>query len=205
MGSEEADSFYHLQLTYCREVNKVAAGHALSPHVLWTMTLQGCVAADITYTTVHAHHELLARSRTVSCGVLVWASSWKPWLLLHRGSTEATSWLCYMKLCRGSLMVMLWLLCQPGENKCVFSSLWVLVSASSLLAHALPTLGSGNSADSVNSETVGAVSRISWTHVLYIIYLNGNTNNKKFSQRVKGRTKYMTVMLFLMNPWKLNI
>ena len=97
-------------------------------------------------------------------------------------------------------MAPLWLLHQPGENKCVFISLWLLVPASSLLAHTLPTLGAGNSADSVNSRTVGAVSRSSRTHVLYIIYLNENTNSKKFPQRVKGRTKCLTVMLFLMSP-----
>ena len=41
--------------------------------------------------------------------------------------------------------------------------LWLLESPSSLLAHALPTLGSGNSVDSVNRETIGPVSRISNT------------------------------------------
>ena len=65
-----------------------------------------------------------------------------------------------MKLCYGSVMVVLRQLRQPGENRCIFSSLWLLVSASSLLAHKLPTLGSGNSAGSVISKTNGTVNRM---------------------------------------------
>ena len=38
--------------------------------------------------------------------------------------------------------------------------LWLLASSSSLLAGALPTLGSVNNADSVNSKTIGALSRM---------------------------------------------
>ena len=48
---------------------------------------------------------------------------------------------------------------QPGENKCVCRSYGPF-----LLAHALSTsLGSAKSADSVNSETVGVMSRNSDT------------------------------------------
>ena len=39
--------------------------------------------------------------------------------------------------------------------------LWLLQSSSSLLAHALTTLGSANSVHSVNSKIVGTMSRIS--------------------------------------------
>ena len=38
--------------------------------------------------------------------------------------------------------------------------LWLLASSSSLLAHALPTLGSANSVDTVNSKTIGAMNRM---------------------------------------------
>ena len=43
--------------------------------------------------------------------------------------------------------------------------LWLLTSSSSLLAQALPTLGSMNSADSMNGKTVGIMNRISDTHI----------------------------------------
>ena len=38
--------------------------------------------------------------------------------------------------------------------------LWLFESHSSLLAHALPTLGSVNSVATVNSNTVGVMNRI---------------------------------------------
>ena len=41
--------------------------------------------------------------------------------------------------------------------------LWLLKSSSSLLACALPTVGSANSVDSVSSETAGVMNRISDT------------------------------------------
>ena len=43
--------------------------------------------------------------------------------------------------------------------------LWLLTSSSSLLAQALPTLGSMNSADSMNGKTVGIMNRISDTYI----------------------------------------
>ena len=43
--------------------------------------------------------------------------------------------------------------------------LQVLKSPSSLLAHALPTLGSVIGANSVNSETIGIVNRISGIYI----------------------------------------
>ena len=36
------------------------ASQALSPHILCMMTLHDYVTAEITYSTVHAHHEVLA-------------------------------------------------------------------------------------------------------------------------------------------------
>ena len=43
-------------------------------------------------------------------------------------------------------------------------ALQLLVSSSRLLAHALPTPGSVNSANSVNSKTTGIKNRVSDTH-----------------------------------------
>ena len=50
---------------------------------------------------------------------------------------------------------MLKLPCQPG-----LQFLQLLEFPSSLLAHALPTLGSANSEDSVNSKTTGVRNRM---------------------------------------------
>ena len=56
----------------------------------------------------------------------------------------------------------LWLPCQPGKNKRVCSSYGSSsLLPASLLAYALPTVGSANSVDSVKSKTTGTVSRIS--------------------------------------------
>ena len=59
------------------------------------------------------------------CCMPVWASPWKPWLLLHWGYIGATWWLLYkviVWLCYGYFMVMhwllLWLLHHPGESLC---------------------------------------------------------------------------------------
>ena len=94
-----------------------------------------------------------------------------------------TSWLCYMRLCFGYIMVtlwlLLWLLHQQGERLCyschaiqerinVSAVPRLLKSSSRVLARTVPTLGSANSADSVNSETTGAVSRISDTVCMLI-------------------------------------
>ena len=49
---------------------------------------------------------------------------------------------------------------QPGENKGL-QILQILASSSSLLAQALPTLGSVNSANNVSSKTIGIMNRIS--------------------------------------------
>ena len=51
------------------------------------------------------------------------------------------------------------------EEKCL-QFLWLLEFSSGLLTHALPTLGSVNSVDSVNSKTVGVRNRI-W-HWLFL-------------------------------------
>ena len=77
----------------------------------------------------------------------------------------ATSWLCYDYIMAASMAAasarreaVLKLPCQPG-----LQFLQLLEFPSSLLAHALPTLGSANSVNCVSSKTIGAVSRISDT------------------------------------------
>ena len=55
---------------------------------------------------------------------------------------------------------MLWLPCQPGEIRLCLQVLRLLESPSSLLAGALPALGSASSADNVNSKTIGIVGSI---------------------------------------------
>ena len=57
--------------------------YAFFTHVLQTMTLHGCVTADITYSMSHVHHKILACSWAVLCSTPILASPWKPWLLLH--------------------------------------------------------------------------------------------------------------------------
>jgi len=84
------------------------------------MTLHSYVTAEITYSTAHARLEVLVWSRATLWGTPVWASPWRPWLLLHWGYIGAASWLCYMRLGYGYVMVMLclllWLLHQLGER-----------------------------------------------------------------------------------------
>lgn len=157
---------YHLQLTHSREVNRMAAV-TLTPCSVNSDFAGLCGCWDHWH---HCAHTSRAPRLVRGClrgGVLARAASWKPWLL-RSGSTEATSGLCYMKLCGGPYGCYCY--CQPGENKCVFSLAMAARARSSLLAHALPTLGSGNSADSMNSETAGAVSRSLNLCVIHYIF-----------------------------------
>ena len=60
--------------------------------------------------------------------------------------------------------------------------LWLLASSSSPLHHALPTLGSANSANSVNNKTTGPMNRMKsniWTYVG--IYFEPISSGIKFS------------------------
>ena len=117
---------------------------------------------------MQAYQEVLIWSQATWCGSPVWASPWKPWILLHWGYIGATSWLCYMRLCFGCygyVMVMLcpllWLLHQSGENKCICSS----YSSS----HILPASQLASCPPWVQwtvctvrySKTIGTVSKIS--------------------------------------------
>ena len=96
----------------------MALSGSLAP---WPLTLAPCfvnnnyVRAEVTYSTAYARHGVLAWLWATVYSMPVWASPWKPWLLLHWGYIGAT-------LCYGSVMVMLWpllqLLHQPGERLC---------------------------------------------------------------------------------------
>ena len=95
------------------------------------------------------------------CNRSVWVLPWNPWLLLPWGYVGVASWLCCGRLCDGHAVVaaiavasarreaVLQLPRQPGEKKCCLYFLWLLKSPSSFLAHALPPLGSANSAKSM--------------------------------------------------------
>ena len=79
-------------------------------------------------------------------------------LWLHYGYVVAVA----MAAASASRETAIWLLCQTGENKPVCSS----HGSSNLLpasAGALPTLGSANSANSVNREITGVRYKISNT------------------------------------------
>ena len=59
--------------------------------------------------------------------------------------------------------------------------LWLLASSSSLLCHALPTLGSANSVNSMNSKTTGHMNRMkcsTWTY--FDIYFEPINSGIKF-------------------------
>ena len=106
----------------------------------------------------------------------MWASPWKPWLLLYWNDIGVASRWCYTRLCYGYVMATLWLCygccyscCVSQERGCVMAAmpvrkekvclqfLWLLESSSSLLTCALLTQGSANS---VNSKTTGIMNRI---------------------------------------------
>ena len=58
--------------------------------------------------------------------------------------------------------------CCVSQKRINVSAVWLLKSPSSLLARTLPTLGSANSADSVNSKTVGVINRINDTEIFWV-------------------------------------
>ena len=60
---------------YCGEINKmvlVRLSHPMLSHPLTpcsvTMILHGCITVDISYSSVHACHEVLAWSQSTLCG-----------------------------------------------------------------------------------------------------------------------------------------
>ena len=64
--------------------------------------------------------------------------------------------LCSVRLCYGCC----YCCCISQERINVSAVLWLLQPSSSLLAHALPTTGSANTVDSVNSKTIGITIRM---------------------------------------------
>ena len=144
------------------QIKKALLG-SLAP---WTLALAShfvnndYVTVEITYSTgMHVMRYLLGHGRLVQYASM--SFTMKPWLLLYCGYAGATSWLCYMRLCSGSCHggsisrreAVLQLPRQPGGPECVRSSCSPSCPPS-LLAHALPTLGSMNSEHSVNSKTL---------------------------------------------------
>ena len=110
------------------------------------MTLHGYVTAVLTYSTACVSQVLAWLWATVY-RMPVWASPWKPWLLLHWGYMElhyvmALLWLrcgqcysCRISQERGCVMVAV-----PARREWIcLHFLWLLASSSSLLAQALPT------------------------------------------------------------------
>ena len=90
---------------------------------------------------------------------------------------EVILWLCYGYVVAAATAAVfarreavLWLLC--------LQFLQLLKSPSSLLAHALPTLGSVNSADSVNSETISITNWISETQVILPSFMDDGRRYK---------------------------
>ena len=142
--------------------------HTLSP-VFCRQWLRGCVTAEITSSTVHAPHKVLAWLQASVCGTPVWASPSKPWLPLHRGYVGATSWLCYE-----SATVTSWLCCSgcisqergcvmtavpAGENKHVCSSTAPRASLQPLSSR-LVYPGSSGQRGQCDSKTTGVRSRM---------------------------------------------
>ena len=135
--------------------------------------------ADIIYSTVHAHHKVLTWSWVTVCSTPVWAPLRKWWHYCCITAVFVAS------VTRGENIacLLLQLLCQPGERLCCvrFSygcccgccvsqeriNVCAVPTAPRVsfqpLGCALPTLGSGNSVDNVNSETFGVMNRISKT------------------------------------------
>ena len=129
------------------------------------MTLQGYITAEVTYSTVHAHHKVFAWS----CATLVMHSLGHAHIhvqyacksstvkalatatsCLHWGSImimlcavilwllHAISWLLLWLLCGPGERLCLWPLCQPGENKCICTSHRSLSLPASQLELCLP-------------------------------------------------------------------
>ena len=131
--------------------------------------LAAAAAAERTYRTAHRSHEVLAWSRGAllhtsvrappqgpgCCGVGATLEWHRGHLLLYYGDVAAAA----TAAASASREAVLRLPCPPGENTCL-QFLSLLESPSNPLAWALPTLGSANSAHSVNSETTGITNRM---------------------------------------------
>ena len=131
----------------------------LSPHILQIMTM-----TEIIDSTVHAHHEVLARSRASLCGTPIETSP---------GETRRVVACSYVVLRYGCCGTAVSVGPAARGEETMAAVLRLLESSSSLWAWALPTLGSANRANSVNSKTTGVTNRMSdtWKHIYICIYV----------------------------------
>ena len=111
-------------LKACRGINKMVSARLSRPMLSCPLTpcsvnsdLHDSATVDITYSTAQVHHEAWSQATVLSKPI--WASPWKPWLLLHWSYTGATSWLCYKRLCCYYVMAILWLSCGCCYGWCV--------------------------------------------------------------------------------------
>ena len=137
------------------------------------------VTAEITYSTVHAHHAVFAGSQalcsTQSMSFVMKALA-PATLGLHWSNIMVMLYEVLLCLCHGYIMVMSWLLCQPGERLCYgypSSQERINMSAVPMAPHIffqplnshLAYPGSVNREYSVNSKMIGSVSWISNTRL----------------------------------------
>ena len=90
---------------------------------------------------------------------------------------EVILWLCYGYVVAAATAAVLARREAVLRLSCL-QFLQLLKSPSSLLAHALPTLGSVNSADSVNSETISITNWISETQVILPSFMDDGRRYK---------------------------
>ena len=112
----------------------------------------GYVTAESTFSTEHECHKVLAGLQTAVCDVCVWTPP---------GKVLKCAQLCYVS-CYGYSVSQERIKVSP-----VPMALWVSFS---LLVHVLPTTGSANSADNVNSKTICVTNRISTTDGVQMVY-----------------------------------
>ena len=80
-------------------------------HCAWCQ--EAYVTVKVTCSMVHLCSEIVTWSQVTLCNMPLWASPWKPLLLLHKGYIEYRSYILW-----GYVMATLRLLCQPGERFC---------------------------------------------------------------------------------------
>ena len=137
--------FYFFILWGESELAKIACSGSLAPHFV----NNDCVTAEIICSTAHAlGHELLRAEGMCE-------------LHLERGRVTAPQGcVCWVSRERSGYSESAARAAVPARSEQIL----LLAFSSSPLTLSLPTLGSANSADSVNSGTTGTVIRISHTH-----------------------------------------
>lgn len=123
---------------------------SLIPAPCPVVTLPGYVTAVLTYSTA-CMSQVLAWLWATVYSMPVWASPRKPWLLLHWGYMELHYVMALLLLCCGQccscriIQERLRYGCCASQERMNSAHSYGLASSSSLLAQALPTLGSVNS------------------------------------------------------------